>query len=124
MHAPASLDFVPVSFTAFRSHLDRIAPVFRELVEEMSIASHWSLFWLIVLLALVAAATRGQIRRAAMLFGFMAAPLALYCSTYLFSAWPDYIGHIESSLPRLLIQLIPTAWLMIALALAPRNRTA
>lgn len=124
MHAPASLDFVPVNFTTFRSHLDRVGPVLRELFEEMSIASHWSLFWSIVLLALVAAAARGQIRRCATLFTFMAVPLALYCSTYLFSAWPDYIGHIESSLPRLLIQLIPTAWLIIALALAPRNRTA
>ena len=124
MHSPASLDFVPVSFTAFRSHLDRIGPIVRELAEEMSIASHWSLFWLIVILSLIAAAVRGRIRNAASLFAFVAAPLALYCSTYLFSAWPDYIAHIESSQPRLLIQLIPTSWLIVALALAPRNRAA
>jgi hypothetical protein len=79
---------------------------------------------MIVLLAFVAAAVRGQVQRGGMIFALIATPLAFYCSTYLFSAWPDYIGHIESSLPRLLIQLIPTAWLLIALALAPRNRSA
>ncbi|MEY2481293.1 MAG: hypothetical protein QOI04_2220 [Verrucomicrobiota bacterium] len=124
VQAAASLDFVPVSTTALGAHLDRIVPIFRELIQETCLTSHWSVLWMIVLLAFVAAAVRGQVQRGGMIFALIATPLAFYCSTYLFSAWPDYIGHIESSLPRLLIQLIPTAWLLIALALAPRNRSA
>jgi hypothetical protein len=43
---------------------------------------------------------------------------------YLFSALPDYVWHIETSLRRHLIHFVPIAWLLIALALGPSKRAA
>ena len=122
VHASSPVDFVPVSFHALCSHLGRSATILRELFYEASRMDHWSVFWFITVLGLFCLLARNRVRYAGMLFMFMAVPLVLYCSTYFFSAWPDYIEHIESSLPRLLVQLYPTAWLVIAAAIAPRDR--
>jgi hypothetical protein len=45
-------------------------------------------------------------------------PVLLYLLTYIFSAWPSYTAHITSSLPRLLLQVMPAGWLAIGLALS------
>jgi hypothetical protein len=53
------------------------------------------------------------------------APVILYLTTYIFSSWPSYTAHVTSSLPRLLLHVMPAAWLAIALALSPaKDRTA
>jgi hypothetical protein len=51
-------------------------------------------------------------------------PIGLYCATYLFSAWPEFLAHVDSSLPRLLLQLVAVGWLIIAMAIAPTRKTA
>lgn len=38
-----------------------------------------------------------------------AGPLALFQAAYLFSLWGDLPAHIQSSLPRLLLQVAPLA---------------
>jgi hypothetical protein len=80
----------------------------------------WDIFWLIVLLASVSILIRQRTVQAAMLFWLLLAPLGIYLASYLLSAWPDYIAHIDTSLPRLLIQLCPVGWLLIALAISPQ----
>jgi len=122
VHVSSPVDFVPVGFHALYSHLGRSANILRELFYEAGRMDHWSVFWFITVLGLFCLLARNQVKYAGMLFLLIAAPLVLYCSTYFFSAWPDYIEHIESSLPRLLIQLAPAAWLVIAAAIAPRDR--
>ncbi|MEY2545320.1 MAG: hypothetical protein QOG48_437, partial [Verrucomicrobiota bacterium] len=77
----------------------------------------WSIFWLLIAFAMIALCIRARTRTTAVLLWTFFAPLALYLGSYIFSAWPDYIAHIDTSLPRLLIQLTPVAWLIIALAL-------
>jgi hypothetical protein len=51
------------------------------------------------------------------LVGATLIPIVLYCATYLFSNWPNYIAHVTSSLPRLLMQMVPTTLLAIATVL-------
>jgi hypothetical protein len=36
----------------------------------------------------------------------------------MFSAWPSYTAHVTSSFPRLLLHVMPAAWLAIGLALS------
>jgi hypothetical protein len=36
----------------------------------------------------------------------------------MFSSWPSYTAHMTSSVPRLLLHVMPTGWLAIGLALS------
>lgn len=44
-------------------------------------------------------------------------PIALYSVVYVFSIWPDFIGHLKSSFPRLLIHVALVAALLTGVAL-------
>lgn len=117
VHALAPRDFVAIDFQTPRTNISRAPEIFRELWLNLIDRDYWSIFWLLAATAFVAICIRQRHRTAALLIWSLFAPLTLYCGTYIFSAWPDYIAHIEMSLPRLLLQLIPVAWLLIALAL-------
>lgn len=52
----------------------------------------------------------------------LVAPMIAYASSYLFSSWPDYRTHIAASLPRLLLQLLPLGWLIIAATFRAQDR--
>jgi hypothetical protein len=47
-----------------------------------------------------------------------AVPTAVFCGTYLFSSWADFTRHVDSSLPRLMLQVAPVALLAIGLAIS------
>jgi hypothetical protein len=54
-------------------------------------------------------------------------PLGLASAAYVMSAWTPFEGHVEASLPRLVLQVTPVAVLLMALGLAPagpRERTS
>ncbi len=84
--------------------------VSRELVRELANVGHWGLLWPVVasglLVGLLRPATR---RRTAILAIATGGPIALFQVAYLFSVWGDLAAHIQSSLPRLLLQLAPLA---------------
>jgi hypothetical protein len=63
----------------------------------------WSIFWLLVLVAVIYLLIARNFSRSL---------------TYVFSAWPSYTAHVTSSLPRLLLHVMPAAWLAIGLALS------
>lgn len=110
-------DFLPVNLTTITTHLSRFWPTCGAVFWEMTQTKRWSIFWLITALAFVYRLLRSRDLASFLLWGAIIAPLILYSSTYLFSAWPNYIGHIHASLPRLLLQLTPLSWLAIALGL-------
>jgi len=122
MHVPHSRDFVPVSFHVLWANLSRLDPVLCSLIDDLSRPSYWSLFWYATAFALICIVFRSRSTGAAILGTCILVPIGLYCATYLFSAWPDLVAHVESSLPRLLLQLVPAGWLAIALAIAPVPR--
>ena len=113
VHALPSRDFVSIG----RGSIDRTAGILHELYLQLIDWRVWDIFWLLVAIALIAALIRERSARVAVLVWLLLAPLVCYCGSYIFSAWPDYIAHIDTSLPRLLIQLTPVGWLLIALAL-------
>jgi len=118
MHAVIPSDFARPTFEILRSNLNRIGGICATAFAEMSEPSHWSIFWLLALVAVIYLLFARQSSRPVLAIAVVA-PVFLYLSTYIFSAWPSYTAHITSSLPRLLLHVMPAAWLAIALALSP-----
>ena len=120
MHAVIPSDFARPTFEVLRGNLNRIGGICATAFAEMSEPSHWSIFWLLALVAVIYLLVARNFPRLLLAIAVIA-PIFLYLSTYIFSAWPSYTAHITSSLPRLLLQVMPAAWLAIGLALAPRK---
>jgi hypothetical protein len=120
MHARPVQEFLPVNLSSFFSNSHRLGLILQSLFKEMTAISHWNLLWFATLIAFLCIMVRSRGREAWMLVIGTVLAIALYCCTYLFSAWPDYQHHVASSLPRLLLHVAPLSILAIALALAPR----
>lgn len=110
-------EFTPVTLVTLQENLSRVLPICRAVMAEMMETTRWSLFWPIVLLAFASLLIRSRDRRLPMLFIAVATPIGLYAGTYLFSAWPDFLEHLGASFPRLLLHVMPVAWLAIAIAM-------
>lgn len=117
VHVLRPPDFLPVSEEFFLANFKRISGIGHELYLELCDTSRWNIFWALVVLAILSILVRERTVRGFVLILLLVVPLACYCASYIFSTWPSYIAHIEQSLPRLLIQLVPIGWLLIALAL-------
>ena len=122
MHASPARDFLSLGVSSLRSNFHRLGPVVVSLVQEATTISHWSLLWFGAPLALFCIVMRDRSIRVTLLVICSVAPLAFYCCVYLFSAWPDYLQHVQRSLPRLLWHVAPLSIFAIALTLAPSSR--
>jgi hypothetical protein len=111
-------DFVFPNFGALLRNIPRAGKILHELFLQLIGWHEWDIFWLLVAGAMFALLVRARNRYAAALVWLVMVPLVCYCACYLFAV-PDYVGYIENSLRRLLIHLVPIAWLLIALALGP-----
>lgn len=110
--------FSPLNIATLRRNLWR-APLIAEAVfRELATWRHWGALWLIALAAIVWLMWRRNGSEALLPFAVLP-PLAFYSSIYVFSRWPSFITHLESSLPRLLIQISLVAVLMVGIALPP-----
>jgi hypothetical protein len=121
MHVQAPRDFLSVTPSVLLSNFHRVGPVMHSLLKESITMEHWSFLWYLTLIAFFCLAWRNRSERALMLLICTAVPIGLYCSTYFFSAWPEYSQHVSSSLRRLLLHVAPLCMLSVALALAPRQ---
>ncbi|MEY2545280.1 MAG: hypothetical protein QOG48_397 [Verrucomicrobiota bacterium] len=126
--AAPSHDFVAMTPRTFAQHLGWIWPIAQTFVFELIRPDHWSLFWVLVFAAFVQQTFRRPTDFVGAFAFALVAPMILYMSIYMFSAWPDYLAHMRASLPRLLLQLTPLGCLLIASvfaaseqALAPRS---
>jgi len=117
MHAITPSDFARPTFEILRGNLNRIGEICATAFAEISESSHWSIFWLLALVAVIYLLLSRNSSRLLLAIAVVA-PVFLYLSTYIFSAWPSYTAHITSSLPRLLLHVMPAAWLAIGLALS------
>jgi hypothetical protein len=99
----------------------RIAPIARLLLVEVSNQTDWSIFWLAAALAMFYLAFRFYAMQSWILIGAVIAPIVFYCATYLFTTWSNYSAHVTSSLPRLLLQIVPASLLAIATVLPLRS---
>lgn len=120
-------EFLPVSRAVLQENLPRLVPIAGAVLAEMMDRSHWSFFWPMALLAFLSLLWRAPDFRLFILAFALAAPLVVYPVAYVFSGWADWLGHAHVSLPRLLLHLLPVAWLVVALALrspAPAQRAS
>ena len=117
MHVVPPSDFALPILQALHNNVDRVAPIVRVLLAEIIETSNWSIFWLLTGLALVYLMFLFRDTRSLLLASAILLPIIIYSSTYLFSTWPSYTAHMTSSVPRLLLHVVPAAWLAIGLVL-------
>jgi len=117
-HALQAADFLPFNLETFSTHLNRALPLLSALMAELHSLPTWSLFWFIVAVAVLYALPRMRDPGVVALLVALIAPIVLYLSLYLFSNWPNYLDHVALSISRLLMQVAPLGFLLIALAVS------
>jgi hypothetical protein len=123
VHVWPPSDFSSLSFGVLSTNANRSGEILTTLVAELSEPSHWSIFWLLAGVAVVYLMTSRKLEKLVLALAVIL-PIVLYSAAYLFSAWPSYSAHMTSSMPRLLLHVMPAGWLAIGLALAqPRGET-
>jgi hypothetical protein len=124
MHAVSASDFFPLTLSSLESNIHRVSSILSELGSELSDRGKWSLLWPLGLIALAFFVRRYRDLRAPVVLIAVLAPICVYALGYVFSEWPDYIEHIELSIGRLLMHVVPLVVVLIAAALpASRVRT-
>jgi hypothetical protein len=116
MGSVSSPDFLPVNLSSLTANLHRLGPIAFRFASQLVNTQVWSLFWVVVTIAILFLVWRQRNIMTALLLIAVVAPIAIYVPGYIFSAWPDYISHIELSIGRLLMHVAPLALLMIAAA--------
>jgi len=99
-------------------NLSRLSPTLLTLKQNLFDLESWSLLWYGAAAALIVLVTRRNVRSGLYLFLAIAIPLSFDMTVYIFSAWPDYLRHVNLSLSRLILQVAPTAILLVAMAAA------
>jgi hypothetical protein len=117
VHVVMPSDFARPTLRLLRDNVSRVSAIIGTAFAEITETSHWSIFWLLVLVALVYLLITRKLSRLLLAISIIA-PVILYSLTYVLSSWPSYTAHMTSSLPRLLLQVMPAAWLAIGLALS------
>src|SRR5947207_2366188 len=117
VHAVIPSDFARPTLPLLSVNLNRRDAIVGAAFAEITETSHWSIFWLLALVAIIYLLVARTLSRFLLVIGVLG-PVILYLLTYLFSVWPSYTAHITSSLPRLLLHVMPATWLAIGLALS------
>ncbi len=112
-------EFLPLTWMNLTQNSARLWPIAKGVVNEMLVVNHWNLFWPICALAFAVLALRARDQRLLLLFVAVAAPVSAYGATYFLSNWPIWSNHMDTSLSRLLLHVVPVGWLAIALAARP-----
>ena len=113
------LEFLPMTLATLVKNFPRASSIGRSVIVEMMDARHWSILWPLTAAVFLWLLLRARGGRLLILFLAVSAPLFIDTSMYLFSGWPNWTAHVEQSLSRLLLQVMPVMWLAIALALRP-----
>jgi hypothetical protein len=104
--------FSPLRFSTLRANLPRVPANFLAVGGEFANWRHWGAFWLIAV-GVTVMAWRSTSRDWKMLPLFVLLPAAVYSGVYIFSLWPSFLTHLESSFPRLLVHVTMVAvWLV------------
>jgi len=110
-------DFLPATAANVAAHLNRVGPILRAVIVELSSINDWSILWAVFPIALVLLAAKGRRTLSLQLGALVFMPLVLYASVYILSSWNPYQTHIDCSLPRLVSHLSLVALLTFAIAL-------
>lgn len=122
MHAVASNDFSALTLTVLQTNIYRLGTIASELASEFTDTGKWSLLWALTVIAAGFFVRRYRDIHVVILFTAILVPIGIYSLSYTFSAWPDYVAHLELSISRLLMHVAPLAVLLVAVALPPQRR--
>ena len=114
-------DFFSPGFSAILQNIGRLRDILGILFAELSETAHWSIFWLMAAVALIYLFASRKLERIALAFAIII-PALFYSLIYILSSWPNYMAHMTSSFPRLLLHVMPAGWLAIGLALSQTKR--
>jgi hypothetical protein len=120
--APQLRDFETVSATALWANLGRIPHVTQWLLVEFINSERWTLLWPALGLALLFILATARKPGYLALGAAAVLPLLLYLPMYVFSTYSQFLGHMEYSLPRLMLSPSLIALVVIALAVPARPR--
>ena len=97
---------------------NRLLPTLLALVRDLFDVQSWSLLWYGAIAGLLILFRQSNFQRGLVLLLAIAIPLSFDVFVYLFSAWPDYLRHVDLSLSRLVMQVAPVAFLLTSCAAA------
>jgi hypothetical protein len=112
-------EFLPMTLATLVKNFPRTSSIGQSVIAEMMDTTHWSIFWPLTAAVFLWLLLRAPDWRLLILFLAVSAPLFIDASMYLFSGWPNWTEHVEQSLSRLLLQVMPVMWLAVALGLRP-----
>jgi hypothetical protein len=107
-------DFMPITLSNIAANAGRVPELLSLLLVELLTFSRWGLLWVVALALCALQTPRGSGNRLALIW-FVACPLVIWTLVYTLSAWVPYTDHVRVSLPRLVLQLVPTTLLLVAL---------
>lgn len=114
--APADPNYLPLTFENLVTRADRIGLIAAYMGGEILNFESWSLLWIGAFPAIAIQFLR-QRRHAFVLAAALAGPLPGFALAFMLSNFGALPAHLDLALPRLLLQLAPTALLAIALAI-------
>ncbi len=117
MRTVPSDDFLPVGAKMIAGIPHRVLLIGHAVITEVTDWHQWSLLWSLLTAAFAYLLACRRTSAVITLLWAVLAPIAMYSSTYLFSAWENFEGYLGTSLPRLLMHVAPLAWLVIATAI-------
>ena len=115
---PEIKQFSPISVASLRGNLWRLPVIAESVLAQLGNWRSWGIFWLIAAAAIARIVWQRKIKDFALMPLFVLLPLGLYSGVYVFSLWPSFVAHLESSFPRLLIHLSLVAALIVGAAAA------
>ena len=101
------------SIHLFLQNRSRISELFPHLLRILTDFNTQGLIWIVTGIFLLASIGYWKQSSVIFLAGVCTSYLILICFSYVFSRWPDYISHVQSSLDRLVIHVAPVAALLI-----------
>ncbi len=107
--------FATPTVAFFLEHTDRLPVILDHVARQLFLGiGYWGLIWLVFLLVTIwkwRSLTRAD---ALYLWLCVVVPIGILSFSFVFSRWPAYILHIETALPRIILQTVPIVWLFIA----------
>ena len=123
-HVNVTGDLLTMTPHNLLTHLDRTGPLLASLGREITDWDRWSLLWVWCVVALVLWTITRTGHRRIVLPLLLLVPIALDVGVFYFSSWSPVTPHIDSTLYRLLIHVVPVAVLLIVLSWPVTDRPA
>lgn len=118
--AVPDVDFGPIGLSAAIAHLDRLPVLAQMLIAQMASIDSWGVLWALFILAALYGSRKALSAGEAYLFGAVVGYIGVMTFLYTFSAWGGgYALHVQSSLDRIVFQVVPIAVFFIAVRSRP-----